>query len=102
MKTKMVKLKSVTVKELRVINKNSTKANFNRTFDIDGLVNDGTLNDIPDFAYSVQFCMVHPNQDGTIAMRVYISTNTRFESIIMDMTTEDYDNLFQMKFRVAA
>ncbi|WP_281637028.1 hypothetical protein [Flavobacterium marginilacus] len=102
MKTKMKKLKSATVEELRIINKNSIKANFNRTFDIDGLVNDGILSDIPHFAYNVQLCMVHPNQDGTIAMRVYISTNTRFESLIMDMTSEDYDNLFRMKFRVVA
>jgi protein gp37 len=102
MKIEMAKLKSVTVKELRVINENSTRAKFNRTFDIDGLVNDGILSDIPDFAYSVQLCMVHENQDGSIAMRVYIGTNTRLESIIMDMTPEDYDNLFQMKFKVVA
>lgn len=102
MKTKMVQLKSVTVEELRVVNENSIKANFNRTFDIDSLINNGILSDISHFAYNVQLCMVHQNQDGIIAMRVYISTNTRFESLIMDITSEDYDNLFQMKFRVVA
>jgi len=102
MKTKMVKLKSVTVKELKVINENSTKANFNRIFDIDSLVNDGILSDIPDFAYNVQLCMVHPNHDGSIAMRVYLGTNKGFNRLIMDMTPEDYDGLFKMKFRVVA
>ena len=102
MKTEMIKLKCVTVEELRVINDNSTKAKFNATYDIDGLINDGILSDIPDFAYSVQLCMVHENQDGSSAMRVYISTNTRFKSIIMDMTEKDYDGLFKMKFRVVA
>jgi hypothetical protein len=102
MKTKMKKLKSVTVEELRVINENSTKAKLNSTYDIDGLIHDGILSDIPDFAYSVQLCMVHENQDGSSAMRVYVSTNTRFKSIIMDMTEKDYDGLFKMKFRVVA
>jgi protein gp37 len=102
MKTEMIKLKCVTVEELRVINDNSIKAKFNATYDIDGLINDGILSDIPDFAYSVQLCMVHENQDGSSAMRVYISTNTRFKSIIMDMTEKDYDGLFKMKFRVVA
>tara|TARA_R110000868_G_scaffold126072_1_gene332970 strand:- start:13590 stop:14735 length:1146 start_codon:yes stop_codon:yes gene_type:complete len=102
MKTKMKKLKCVTVEELRVINDNSTKAKFSATYDIDGLINDGILSDIPDFAYSVQLCMVHENQDGSSAMRVYVSTNTRFKSIILDMTEKDYDGLFKMKFRVVA
>jgi len=102
MKTKMIKLKSVTVEELRVINENSTKANFNRTYDIDGLINDGILSDIQHFAYNVQLCMVHPNQDGSIAMRVYVGTNKGFSPLIMDMTQEDYDGLFKMKFRVVA
>ncbi|MDL2143868.1 hypothetical protein QQY79_15175 [Flavobacterium tructae] len=102
MKTKMVKLKSVTVKELRVINENSTKANFNKIFDIDSLVNNGILSDIPDFAYNVQLCMAHPNQDGSIAMRVYVGTNKGFNPLIMDMTQEDYDGLFKMKFRAVA
>jgi protein gp37 len=102
MKTKMKKLKCVTVEELRVINDNSSKAKFSATYDIDGLINDGILSDIPDFAYSVQLCMVHENQDGSSAMRVYVSTNTRFKSIIMDMTEKDYDGLFKMKFRVVA
>jgi protein gp37 len=102
MKTEMIKLKCVTVEELRVINDNSIKAKFNATYDIDGLINDGILSDIPDFAYSVQLCMVHENQDGSSAMRVSISTNTRFKSIIMDMTEKDYDGLFKMKFRVVA
>lgn len=101
-KTKMIKLKCVTVEELRVINDNSIKAKFNATYDIDGLIRDGILSDIPDFAYSVQLCMVHENQDGSSAIRVYVSTNTRFKSIIMDMTEKDYTGLFKMKFRVVA
>ncbi|GEM_PF-6854326 len=102
MKTKMVKLKSVTVKELRVINENSIKANFNGIYDIDDLVNEGILSDISDFAYNVQFCMAHTNQDGSIATRVYIGTNKGFNPLIMDMTQKDYDSLFEMKFRVVA
>lgn len=58
MKTKMKKLKSVTVEELRVINENSIKANFNRTCDIDGLVKNGVLSDIKHFAYNVQYLCV--------------------------------------------
>ncbi|MDX6180629.1 hypothetical protein SGQ44_00585 [Flavobacterium sp. Fl-77] len=102
MKTVIAKLKSVTVKELRIINENSTKAKFNATYDIDGLVSDGILSDIPDFAYNVQLCMIHPNQDGSMAMRVYVGTNKGFNPLIMDMTQGDYDGLFKMKFRVVA
>lgn len=101
MQTKIKKLKSVTVKELRVINDNSIRAKFNATYDIDVLIKDGILSDIPDdFAYPVQECIIHPNQDGSIAMRVYVGTNKGFNSILIDMTPEDFDSLFQMNFRV--
>lgn len=102
MKTKMKKLKSVTVEELRVINENSIKANFNRTCDIDGLVKNGVLSDIKHFAYNVQYCVFHENQDGSLAMRTFVATNAGFAPIIIDMTPEDYNNLFQMKFKVVA
>lgn len=98
METKIKKLKSVTIKELRIINENSIKANFNRTLDIDEIINEGILSDLPDFAYPVQLCMYHDNQDGSIAIRVYIGTNKGFDSLITDMTPVDYANLFKMKF----
>lgn len=94
------KLKTVTVEELRAINENSINANFNRTIDIDDLVNKGTLYNTPNFAYPVQLCMYHKNMDGSMAIRVYINTNDGFDSIIMDMTEVDYDNLYKMKFKV--
>ena len=102
MKTKMKKLKSVTVEELRKINENSIKANFNRTFNIDDLIDEGILNNVPHFAYPVQLGMYHENKDGSMAVRVYINTNDGFNSLIMDMTVEDYDNLYKMKFKVVA
>lgn len=94
------KFKTVTVEELRAINENSINANFNRTIDIDDLVNKGTLDNTPTFAYPVQLCMYHKNMDGSMAIRVYINTNDGFDSLIMDMTEEDYDNLYKMKFKV--
>ena len=94
------KLKTVTVEVLRAINENSINANFNRTIDIDDLVNNGTLDNTPNFAYPVQLCMYHKNMDGSMAIRVYINTNDGFDSIIMDMTEVDYDNLYKMKFKV--
>lgn len=100
MKTKYRKYKSVTVEELRVINENSIKADFNRTFDIDDLVNEGILYDTDYYAYPVQLCMHHRNMDGSMAIRVYIRTNDGFDSLIMDMTVEDYDNLYKMKFKL--
>jgi hypothetical protein len=102
MKTKYKKLKTVTVDELRVINENSIKANFNRTFNIDDLVDEGVLDNVPHFVYPVQRFMYHLNNDGSVAIRVYINTNEGFDSLIMDMTEEDYDNLFKMKFKVVA
>jgi hypothetical protein len=102
MNTKFKKLKTVTVEELRVINENSINANFNRTIDIDDLVDKGIINDTPNFALPVQLCMYHKNIDKSMAVRVYINTNEGFDSLIMDMTEEDYDNLFKMKFKVIA
>lgn len=100
MNTKFKKLKTVKVEELRVINENSINANFNRNIDIDNLVNKGILDDTPDLAYPVQLCMHHINMDGSMAIRVYINTNDGPNSLIMDMTVEDYDNLIKMNFKV--
>ena len=102
MKTKIKKLKTVTVEELRVINENSIKANFNRTFNIDDLVDEGILDNVPHFAYPVQLGMYHKNKDGSMAIRVYINSNDGRNSLIMDMTVEDYDKLFKMRFKVVA
>lgn len=102
MKTKIKKLKTVTVEELRTINQNSIKANFNRTFNIDDLVNRGILHDVPHFAYPVQLGMYHKNKDGSMAVRVYINSNNGTNSLIMDMTVGDYEKLFKMKFKVVA
>ncbi|WP_426095163.1 hypothetical protein [Flavobacterium sp. DSR2-3-3] len=102
MKTKTKKLKSVTVEELRKINENSIKANFNRTFNIDDLINEGILDNVPHFAYPIQLGMYHKNKDGSMAIRVYINTNDGINSLIMDMTVGDYENLFKMKFKVVA
>lgn len=100
MRKKIKKLKTVTVEELRAINKNSINANFNRTIDIDDLVNKGILDNTPNFAYPVQLCMYHKNMDGKMAIRVYINTIDGFDSLIMDITEKDYDNLYKMDFRV--
>ena len=100
MKTKFKKLKTVTVDELRVINENSIKANFKRTFNIDDLVDEGVICNVPHFAYPVQRFMRHVNNDGSVAIRVYINSNNGANWLIMDMTEEDYDNLYKMKFKV--
>ena len=100
MRNKIKKLKTITVEELRDINENSINANFNRTFNIDDLLDEGILDNTPNFAYPVQLCMYHKNMDGSMAIRVYINTNDGFDSLIMDMTEEDYDNLYKIKFKV--
>ena len=101
-KTKRVKLKTVTVKELRIINQNSIDAELNRVFDIDELIADGTLLDDKDYAYPVQLCMHHKNFAGTRSPRVYMNSELGKNSLIMDMTYEDYDQLFKMSFKVVA
>ena len=95
MKTKFKKVKKVTVEELREINENSINANFNRTFNIDDLLDEGILDNTPNFAYPVQLCMYHKNMDGSMAIRVCINTNDGFDSLIMDMTEKDYENLYK-------
>ncbi|MFV8269282.1 hypothetical protein ACNQGP_05005 [Flavobacterium sp. GT2N3] len=102
MKTKFKKLKTVTVEELRTINQNTIKAKFNRILDIDELVKEGILSDEMDFAYPVQLGLYHKNEDGSMAIRVYINSNDGPNSLIMDMTVEDYDKLFKMRFKVVA
>ena len=100
-KTKLVKMKSVTVKELRQINDNSYKAYLNRTWNIDGLIQDGILKEKKDLAYPVKLCMHHTNGRGINNPRVYVCTENGHSSITMDMTYEDYDNLFEMCFKLA-
>ena len=100
MRNKIKKLKTITVEELRDINENSINANFNRTFNIDDLVDEGILDNVPHFAYPVQLGMYHKNKDGSMAIRVYINTNDGFDSLIMDMTEKDYENLYKMDFKV--
>ncbi len=98
---KKVKLKTVTMKELRKCNENSEKLNLNRLLDIDQLIEDGYWKDEEDFAYYVQLCMHHKNMYGTRNPRVYIG-NEKHETLLFNMTYEDYEKLYEMMFRVAS
>jgi len=98
---KRVKLKTVTMRELRRCNENSEKLNLNRLLDIEGFINDGYWRDVEGLAYKVQLCMHHKNYEGTENPRVYIG-NAKGEEILFDMTYEDYDCLYEMTYKVAS
>lgn len=92
--------KTETVGELPIIIENSVKVKFNMVLDIDNIIEEEVLKDEPDGGYPIQFCMSHGNMDVSLAIRVYVGTNTLNQPKRMDVSEANYEKLHKMKFRI--
>ncbi len=92
-------LKSVTLKELIEINMNSEIEDFNRTIDIEEIINEGIIIDDENHYYPVGHVMLHKNYDDSICIRVNIIMGNH-EGYITDITIDDYENLILREFEL--